>query len=375
MKSFHWGSHFVTGLTEVDEQHRHLVDIINQFSNLLSENLIHVEDVGRLYNQLADYAVYHFQEEEKLMSEVKVAASHLKHHIDVHKGFLDDVTSIYSSISMDNLDQASTFLNFLIHWLAYHILGEDQDMARQIKAVQSGMSPHEAYEKLEQERDSATAPLLEALNGLFEQVSIRNKELKQLNESLEEKVALRTKELSEVNLHLEELSLTDVLTGLPNRRHAMRNLSSLWDEALQKNSSLVCMMIDADHFKEVNDTYGHDAGDEVLIKLAKTLQHSLRNDDFVCRLGGDEFFIICPNTDIEGGMHIAEMTRKTVSELRIPTGGEPWHGSISVGVASRLPDMKSYEELIKAADKGVYAAKEAGKNCIKTADSYLLKKV
>ena len=194
MKSFYWGAHFVTGLTEVDEQHHHLVDIINQFSSLLAENVIHVDDVDRLYNQLADYAVYHFQEEEKLMSEVKVDTLHLNHHIDVHKGFLDDVTSIYSSISMDNLDQASTFLKFLIHWLAYHILGEDQDMARQIKAVQSGMSPHEAYENLEQERDSATAPLLEALNGLFEQVSIRNKELKQLNESLEEKVALRTKE-------------------------------------------------------------------------------------------------------------------------------------------------------------------------------------
>jgi len=366
MKSFQWGAHFVTGLTEVDEQHHHLVDIINQFSSLLAENVIYIEDVDRLYIQLADYAVYHFQEEEKLMSEVKVDPLHLNHHIDVHKGFLDDVTSIYSSISMDNLDQASTFLKFLIHWLAYHILGKDQDMARQIKAIESGMSPQKAYEKLEQERDNATAPLLEALNGLFEQVSIQNKDLKQLNKSLEEKVAIRTKELSEANLHLEELSLTDVLTGLPNRRHAMRSLSSLWDEALQKNSSLVCMMIDADHFKEINDTYGHDAGDGVLIELAKTLQHSLRNDDVVCRLGGDEFLIICPNTDIEGGMHIAEMTCKTVSELRVPTGGEPWHGSISVGVASRLPDMKSYEELIKEADKGVYAAKEAGKNCVKS---------
>lgn len=297
MNSFHWGAHFVTGLTEVDEQHHHLVDIINQFSSLLAKNVIHAEDVDRLYNQLADYAIYHFQEEEKLMSEVKVDALLLNHQIEMHKGFMDEVTSIYASISPDKLDQASTFLKFLIHWLAYHILAEDQDMARQIKAIQSGMSPHEAYAKMEQERDSATAPLLEALNGLFEQVSIRNKELKQLNESLEEKVALRTKELSEANLHLEELSLTDVLTGLPNRRHAMRSLSSLWDEALQKGSSLVCMMIDADHFKEVNDAYGHDAGDGVLIELAKTLRHSLRNDDVVCRLGGDEFLIICPNTD------------------------------------------------------------------------------
>ncbi|MBM9520052.1 GGDEF domain-containing protein [Desulforhopalus vacuolatus] len=374
MKYFQWGSHFVTGLAEVDKQHHHLVDIINKFSNLLAENLIHIEDVDCLYNQLADYAVYHFQEEEKLMLEARVNASHLKHHIDIHKSFLDDVTSIYSSISIDNLDQASTFLNFLIHWLAYHILGEDQNMTRQIKAIQYGMSPHEAYEKMKQERYNATVPLLEALNGLFEQVSIRNKELKQLNESLEEKVALRTKELSEANLYFEELALTDVLTGLPNRRHAMQSLSRIWDESLQKDSSLVCMMIDADNFKEVNDTYGHDAGDEVLIKLAKTLQHSLRNDDFVYRLGGDEFFAICPDTDIEGGIHIAEITRKTVSELRIPTGREAWHGSISVGVASRLPDMKSYKDLIKEADKGLYAAKKAGKNCTRTANDTFFKR-
>ena len=66
MKSFHWGEHFVTGLTEVDKQHHHLVDIINQFSGLLTENVIHIEDVGHLSNQLGDYAVYHFQEEEQL---------------------------------------------------------------------------------------------------------------------------------------------------------------------------------------------------------------------------------------------------------------------------------------------------------------------
>ena len=135
-----------------------------------------------------------------------------------------------------------------------------------------------------------------------------------------------------------------------------------------KDSPLVCMMIDADNFKEINDTYGHDAGDAVLIELAKTIQYTLRNDDTVCRLGGDEFFVICPNTDKKGGMHIAELIRKTVSKLRVATGGEPWYGSISVGVASRLPDMKSCDELIKAADKGIYAAKAAGKNCVKTID-------
>lgn len=366
MQPFRWGQHFVTGLLEVDDQHHRLVDIINQFSSLIAESSVHIEDMESLYKKLGDYAAYHFQEEEKLMHEVEIDARHLDRHVNMHKHFLDDVSSIYSSISLDDLDRAKSFLQFLTHWLAYHILGQDQDMAKQTKAIQSGLSPRDAYNKMEQERTTATAPLLEALNGLFEQVSMRNKELKELNESLEAKVALRTRELSEANRHLEELSLTDMLTGLPNRRHAIRCLSSLWQDAIQKDMPLTCMMIDADHFKEVNDIYGHEAGDFVLMELARKLQHSLRNDDVVCRLGGDEFFIICPNTDKKGGMCIAECTRKAVSELRVPTGGEPWHGSISIGVASRSSDMQRYDELIREADRGVYAAKDAGKNCVRS---------
>ncbi len=365
MESFHWDKYFITGLSEVDKQHHHLVDIINQFGDLLAENNVQMRDVDRLFGQLADYAVYHFQEEEKLMSEVNVDDRHLGRHIRIHKSFLTDVTSLYSGISQENLEKADTLLEFLINWLAYHILGQDQDMGRQIKAIQSGMSPKEAYDKLEQERTSETAPLLDALNGLFELVSRRNRELKQLNESLEEKVALRTRELSIVNQQLEEISLTDVLTELPNRRYALQLLSKLWDEALQNDSPLVCMMVDADHFKEVNDDYGHDAGDTVLIELAKTLKENLRNNDTVCRLGGDEFLVICPDTDKQAGMDLAESIRKTVSNLRSPTGGEPWHGSVSIGVASRSTDMKNNEALIKAADLGVYAAKVDGKNCVR----------
>jgi len=367
MESFHWDKHFLTGLAEVDEQHHHLVDIINRFGSLLAENKIVFKDVETLFKELAEYSHYHFEEEEALMARIGIDHRHLHQHIKIHQSFLDEVSNLYSGVTENNLDSAKHLLNFLTHWLAYHILGEDQNMARQIEAIQSGVEPSKAYEIEEKESDSSTEPLLMALSGLFEQVSARNKELLILNQSLEEKVAQRTKELSKANLHLEELSLTDVLTGLPNRRHAMRYLASVWKESTQSELPLVCMMIDADHFKEVNDTFGHDAGDVVLIELAKTLQGSLRTDDIVCRLGGDEFFIICPNTDQEGGMYIAELTRKLVSELRVPTGGEPWHGSISIGVASRTTNMKSYEELIKVADNGVYLAKENGKNRVETA--------
>ncbi len=369
MESFHWDKHFVTGLSEVDQQHHHLVDIINQFGNLLASNELVFNDIEAVFSELTNYAHYHFKDEEAMMSRVGIDQRHLDKHIEIHDGFLEEITALHAGISTDNTNSAKHLLNFLTHWLAYHILGSDQNMARQVKAIQSGLSPSEAYESEEREGNNATEPLLVALNGLFQQVSARNKELIQLNQSLEETVAERTKALSKANRHLEELALTDVLTGLPNRRHAMRRLASLWDESLQAKTPLVCMMIDADHFKEVNDTYGHDAGDLVLCELAKTLQHAVRNDDIACRLGGDEFFVICPSTDISGGLHLAEIIRKTVSELRVPTGDSAWHGSISIGVAVRTPVMTSYEELIKAADESIYVAKEDGKNCVRTTTS------
>ena len=365
MESFRWNKNFETGLSAVDQQHHHLVDIINQYGYLLIENKVVLDDIEKVFKELTSYAQYHFKNEESLMIQSGIDRRHYDVHTEQHKCFLQEVVSLYSTVSQDNPGSAKYLFGFLSHWLAYHILGQDQNMARQIKAIRAGSNPSEAYQQEEKERDKATEPLLLALNGLFEQVSSRNRELIQLNQSLEEKVTQRTRELSEKNQLLEELSLTDVLTGLPNRRHAIRRLAALWEESVQANSALVCMMIDADNFKEVNDDCGHDAGDAVLTELGKALQHSVRTDDIVCRLGGDEFFVICPNTQKDGGMHLAELIRKAVSELRVPTGDGAWPGSISVGVAARMPDMKKYEELIKVADKGVYAAKEAGKNCVR----------
>jgi len=365
-ESFHWDNTYKTGLEDVDSQHHKLVNIINQFSGLLSKNSLLIEDIDKIYSELKEYTVYHFEEEEKLITDTKVDDRHYSHHVESHKNFVEDVSAFYSSLTAGDMNRARDFLKYLIHWLAYHILGEDQDLAHQIKAIQSGLSPKAAYDRWEKKRVTATAPLLDALNGLFEQVATRNKELKLLNESLEAKVAERTKALIKANEDLETLSYTDPLTGLYNRRFAMQQLSELWENSLQEDSPLVCMMIDTDYFKEINDVHGHDVGDKVLIKLAQTFKDALRNDDYICRLGGDEFLIICPHTDLDGGLHIGEITRKAVSEFRITLDSKEIGGSVSIGVAARSPGMTHIEDLIKAADNGVYAAKNGGKNCVRT---------
>tara|TARA_Y100001956_G_scaffold1729_1_gene1998 strand:- start:740 stop:1861 length:1122 start_codon:yes stop_codon:yes gene_type:complete len=364
MKSFQWDKCYETGLEDVDEQHQYLVEIINRYGDLIAQNSISLQDIRMALFELSRYAEFHFKEEENLMRSVGVYADHIEEHVKVHRAFMADIISMQAFINEENKKASEHLLNFLIHWLAYHILGIDQNMSRQVQQIESGVDPKIAWENEEKQQDSSTEPLLKALNGLFDQVSERNKELLELNQCLEDKVAQRTKELSDANKQLEELSLTDSLTKLPNRRCAIRKLKAYWQESISNDEPLVCIMIDADYFKQVNDTAGHDAGDRLLIELAQTLADSFRSDDLVCRLGGDEFFVICPNTDLEGGLHIAELTREKVNQMLVPAGESVWRGSISVGVGSRTGTMKDFNDLIKAADNAVYTAKARGRNCV-----------
>jgi len=367
MDSFQWDKNFITGLDDVDEQHHKLVDLINQFGEQLTSNKLVLSDIRSVLNELFEYAHYHFQDEQELMKQKGVDKRHVELQTEAHTYFLNEITSLQSSIAIDNTESLKYLLDFLTQWLAYHILGADQNMAKQIACIDAGMSPEQAYEKEESETDSATAPLLKALNGLFGQISERNNQLIALNQSLEEKVRQRTQALITANAQLEKISVTDALTGLPNRRFAMQVLSQLWDESNQNKQALSCMMLDADHFKIINDTYGHDAGDDVLCALATQLQHAVRTDDIVCRLGGDEFLIICPHTALGGLLQVAEKLHAKVASMIVPTGDGAWHGSVSVGLAEKSAQMQHFADLIKQADRAVYLAKGAGKNCIKTA--------
>ncbi|MCP3891343.1 MAG: GGDEF domain-containing protein [Desulfobulbaceae bacterium] len=366
MRTFKWGIQFTTGLSQIDKQHQSLVTLVNTVGKMLSENLTTEEFLLSSFKELEEYAQIHFETEERLMTEMQLDPRHISSHINQHNDFVVHITDLLENTDIENKNDCRSLFDYLVHWLAYHILGSDKNMARQIAAIDGGMSPEQAYQQEEKEASRSTKPLLVALNGLFALVSKRNKELIELNRTLEERVKKRTIKLLEANKALELISVTDHLTQLPNRRFAMSQLELLFVESMRLNTTLSCLMIDADNFKTINDTYGHDAGDIVLQRLAKELQHSVRSDDIVCRLGGDEFIIICPNTDLEGALHLGEHTVSKVAELKVSAGDGAWYGSVSIGAACTNSKMQEVNDLIKEADNSVYLAKRDGRNCVRS---------
>ncbi len=161
---------------------------------------------------------------------------------------------------------------------------------------------------------------------------------------------------------LELASITDPLTELPNRRHAMDRLRQEFQGARASDKPLSLLMIDIDRFKQVNDTYGHDAGDAVLQGTARVLRRSLRRMDLVCRLGGEEFVVLCPGADAGIGMRIAERLRTAVEGETITYGQTSLRVTISTGVATLQPGDATPEDALRRADKSMYAAKQAGRN-------------
>lgn len=169
-------------------------------------------------------------------------------------------------------------------------------------------------------------------------------------------------ELALSNQRLQALALTDALTGLPNRRYGMERLEQEWALAVRSGRPVCCMMVDIDHFKSVNDTYGHQAGDEALKLVAKSLQHAARKQDVVCRLGGEEFMVICPDSDWKAGYTYAERLRKHVEDQPLQAAGIALHLTVSIGLTDNV-QLDSKDAMLQQADKRLYAAKAAGRNC------------
>jgi two-component system cell cycle response regulator len=168
-------------------------------------------------------------------------------------------------------------------------------------------------------------------------------------------------ELRDKNAMLERLSTTDPVTGLRTRRFVGELLSIEALRASRYKTPLSIAMCDVDHFKRINDTFGHPAGDAVLALLCQVMQRALRATDVAGRWGGEEFLLVLPHTDLDGAASFAERVRQAIEETEFDVVSAPHPVTLSIGVAG-LRDGQNVEQLIAAADEALYAAKGAGRN-------------
>jgi len=172
-------------------------------------------------------------------------------------------------------------------------------------------------------------------------------------------------ELAEANSKLEALATTDGLTGLKNHRSFQEYLEQQFLIASRSGAPLSLLLLDVDHFKRLNDTYGHPAGDEVLIGIGEVLRKTARRSDYVARYGGEEFVVILPDTDAQGAMEAGERFRHGIESRQFPMGTV----TASIGAASIRPDDKERAQITARADEALYASKRNGRNQVRHSDT------
>jgi diguanylate cyclase (GGDEF)-like protein len=184
--------------------------------------------------------------------------------------------------------------------------------------------------------------------------------------SEQKKVAETNERLSNANEELERLARIDGLTGIPNRREFDVNLDREWRRMAREKKPLALIMCDVDHFKQYNDTYGHQGGDDCLRKVAGALAGwARRPGDFAARYGGEEFAMLLADTDAKGAGYVAQMICDAVRRLEIPhaSSSVAQHVTLSLGVCVVIPDPEAnMQDLVEAADQALYSAKKKGRN-------------
>ncbi|HEY4303046.1 MAG TPA: PleD family two-component system response regulator [Gemmatimonadaceae bacterium] len=190
--------------------------------------------------------------------------------------------------------------------------------------------------------------------------------IKRLQEDLEE----RERQLLEANERLRHMSQTDGLTGLDNRRNLEERIEEMFEHAKRLNEPFSCVMCDLDRFKSVNDTYGHQAGDNILKQFAKILRNEVREIDRAGRFGGEEFMLLLPGTVLDAAVTFAERVRKQIESHTFTFDQTSIQKTASIGVSAwPHPRIKDCDALVRAADDALYVAKETGRNRVVRFDS------
>lgn len=202
------------------------------------------------------------------------------------------------------------------------------------------------------------------LHALMEKKQFMDAESRHMAQLMElrEELERTNHALRDANCTLQTFAFTDTLTGLPNRRSAVENLDRCWELFLRSKRTFSCLMVDIDRFKWFNDKFGHDCGDHVLREVARHIKDSVRACDLVCRFGGEEFLVVCPDTDLAGALLVGERVRQLLAAQPVVHQGHGHAVTASIGVAQTLDFMDRPESLLKCADEALYQAKEQGRD-------------
>jgi hemerythrin len=367
MDTFVWDENFITGLVDVDDQHQTLIASFNALSDALQYSNATGDDqaLGQAYEHMLCYTLYHFAEEEQLMRERGLDARHVKTHSALHRQFAEQVATMWSARSA--LQQpAQSFVGFLAYWLGMHILGIDQAMARQMQGLAQGLTAEQAYAREAQLHDQGTQALIGMVGRLYHVLTVQNAELARSNALLEQRVVERTCELAHANARLEAYASTDALLKIANRGCFDVRIVDACASAQRRGQPLGLLIIDVDHFKRYNDSYGHPAGDGCLQAVARAVAQALpRSTDLLARYGGEEFVVILYDTDAAGAAVVAARVVAQVAALALPHRGSDVapHVTVSVGAsAHQQVDKDAAVQLLAQADAALYQAKATGRN-------------
>lgn len=209
-----------------------------------------------------------------------------------------------------------------------------------------------------------------AIISMVKKISVYTDLLDRNNVLLEEKVAQRTLELEKSNRELSLLASVDYLSKLYNRRHFTQTAEAILEMSKRNNTKVSIIMIDIDNFKSINDAYGHETGDEVIVSFSSIIKESIRKSDVACRFGGEEFIVLFPDTDVDGAFSIAEKIRKEAESRKVYLShNQELNYTVSVGVSEvDMEKDRNMEASIHRADSAMYRAKNGGRNntCIES---------
>ncbi|MBL4691895.1 MAG: GGDEF domain-containing protein [Magnetovibrio sp.] len=367
---FPWNEYFEVGVEQSDVQHKRLVKIINEicFCALSSHN--HDEIIDDLFQKLIDYTKYHFSWEERFYQANKLPTEIFARHKNNHDELIDQVKTLKQKYDGDGNKDANLeeILTTLVVWLTHHILEDDMRMCLIINNIKSGLNAEDAVYQSVKTMEGPKGTISRVMSSMMNVSSSSVLELrreisfrKKLELKLTEEISFRKK----AEKKLKHLAQHDALTDLPNRYLFAQLCISALKTAKRSKLEQAILFIDIDGFKVINDTLGHQAGDKLLISIAKRLKKCIRESDIVARIGGDEFTVhlngTCKSTDA------TLIAAKIIAALSQPFDLKDGTANIgaSIGISLYPSDAKDVESLVKCADAAMYTVKKSGKNGFK----------